>query len=112
MSANLGWDRDQALQVMPERWTEVANVVYHAQRDEIEAIRAQIRRVLRPQGLLFITFKSTLDSQNEQGVKLAPFTWAPIPGIEVGVAHYYFDADEVRRLLQDCELISMVYKQE
>jgi SAM-dependent methyltransferase len=39
------------------------NVVYHACRSEIETILAQINRVLRPQGLLFITFKSVIDPQ-------------------------------------------------
>jgi SAM-dependent methyltransferase len=88
------------------------NVVYHARRDQIEAILAQIRRVLRPRGLLLVTFKSTLDSECGQGQALAPFTWAPTAGIEAGIAHYYVDADEARRLLENFELVSMVHKQE
>jgi len=88
------------------------NVIYHAQAAEIEAILAQIRRVLRPQGLLFVTLKSTLDSQCGEGRELAPFTWAPVDGIEEGVPHYYVDAAEARRLLANFELLSMVHKQE
>ena len=88
------------------------NVIYHAERTQIEAILAQIRRVLRPRGLLLVTFKSTLDSQCGEGVELAPFSWAPSAGIEQGVPHYYVDADEARRLLTDFELLSLELKQE
>jgi tellurite methyltransferase len=87
------------------------NVVYHATRSEVEAVLAQVHRVLAPGGLLFITFKSTLDEQYGQGVELAPFTWAPESGIEEGVAHYYVDAAEAQRLLQDFTLQSMVLRQ-
>jgi tellurite methyltransferase len=88
------------------------NVVYHATRSEVEAVLAQVHRVLAPGGLLFITFKSTLDQQFGQGVELAPFTWAPNSGIEAGVPHYYVDATEAQRLLRGFTLQSMVLKQE
>ncbi len=88
------------------------NVVYHAHRAEVETVLAQINRVLSPRGLLFITLKSTLDSQCGHGEQLAPFTWAPISGIEKGIAHYYVDEAEARRLMQDFDLISMLHKQE
>ena len=73
------------------------NVVYHATCSEIETILAQIHRVLRPQGLLFITFKSVLDSQCGQGDKLASLTWAPTSGVEAGIPHYYVDETEAKR---------------
>jgi tellurite methyltransferase len=88
------------------------NVVYHATRSDVEAVLAQVYRVLTPGGLLFITFKSTLDEQYGQGVELAGFTWAPDSGIEAGVPHYYVDAAEAQRLLRDFTLQSMVLKQE
>jgi SAM-dependent methyltransferase len=88
------------------------NVVYHAHRAEVETILHQINRVLSPGGLLFITFKSTLDAQCGQGEQLAPLTWAQTSGIEKGIAHYYVDEAEARRLMQDFDLISMVHKQE
>ena len=88
------------------------NVVYHATCSEIETILAQVNRVLRPQGLLFITFKSVLDSQCGQGDQLAAFTWAPTSGVEKGIPHYYVDEAEAKRLLQDFELVSMIHKQE
>jgi len=88
------------------------NVVYHATCSEIETILTQIHRVLRPQGLLFITFKSVLDSQCGQGNKLASLTWAPTSGVEAGIPHYYVDETEAKRLLQNFELVSMTHKQE
>ena len=88
------------------------NVVYHAMRDEVESVLAGARRTLRPGGLLLITFKSTLDSEYGTGRELAPFTWAPLSGIEKGVAHYYVDEGEAKRLLKDFELLSMVHRQE
>jgi SAM-dependent methyltransferase len=88
------------------------NVVYHATCGEIEHVLTQVRRVLAPGGLLLVTLKSTLDAQCGEGRELAPFTWAPTDGIEAGVAHYYADETEARRLLQSFGLISMVHKQE
>jgi ubiquinone/menaquinone biosynthesis C-methylase UbiE len=88
------------------------NVVYHTTCSEIETILAQANRVLRPQGLLFITFKSVLDSECGQGDQLAAFTWAPTSGIEKGIPHYYVDETEAKRLMQNFELVSMVHKQE
>ena len=88
------------------------NVVYHAERDEVESVLAEAHRTLRPGGLLFITFKSTLDSQCGEGRELAPLTWAPVSGVERGIAHYYVDEAEAKRLLKDFELLSMVLKQE
>ena len=88
------------------------NVVYHAMRDEVEAVLAGARRTLRPGGLLLITFKSTLDSEYGKGRELAPSTWAPLSGIEKDVAHYYVDENEAKRLMKNFELLSMVHKQE
>lgn len=88
------------------------NVIYHAVRTEVESILAQIYRTLRPGGLLLITFKSTLDAQFGLGRELAPFTWAPDSGVEKGVAHYYVDEAEAKRLLREFDLISMLHKQE
>jgi SAM-dependent methyltransferase len=88
------------------------NVVYHALREEVESILAQVRRTLRPGGLLLITFKSTQDSQYGQGRELADFTWAPESGIEKDVAHYYVDEGEAKRLLREFDLVSLVHKQE
>ncbi|MDH3630345.1 MAG: class I SAM-dependent methyltransferase [Gammaproteobacteria bacterium] len=88
------------------------NIVYHAQRAEVETVLEQINRVLSPGGLIFITFKSILDAQCGYGEQLAPFTWAPTSGLEKGIAHYYVDEAEARRLMQDFDLISMVHKQE
>lgn len=88
------------------------NVVYHAFREDIESVLAEIRRTLRPGGLLFVTLKSTLDAQYGLGRELARFTWAPESGIEKDVAHYYVDEGEARRLLREFELISMIHKQE
>ena len=88
------------------------NVVYHSTADKLEAVLAEIYRTLTPNGLLFVTFKSVQDSDYGQGEKLADFTYAPTSGIETGIAHYYIDEDELRRLMQNFELISLIHKQE
>lgn len=88
------------------------NLIYHAGRAQIVAVLAQIRRVLRPRGLLLVTLKSTLGSECGDGVELAPSTWAPSAGIERGIPHYYVDSSEARRLLADFGLLSLVHKQE
>lgn len=88
------------------------NVVYHATRDDVEDVLAQISRVLKPGGFLFITFKSTASSDFGQGIELALRTWAPASGIEQGVPHYYTDEAEVRRLLRDFAMLKLIHKLE
>lgn len=88
------------------------NVVYHATRPEVEAVIDAVAAILAPGGLLLITFKSTLDDDCGRGRQLAPMTWAPVSGIEAGIAHYYADEAEVRRLMAPFEIVSLVLKQE
>lgn len=88
------------------------NVVYHATRVEVEAVLAAVASVLAPGGLLLITFKSTLDEDFGRGRELGPMTWAPVSGVETGIPHYYADEAEVRRLMTDFEIVSLVLKQE
>jgi tellurite methyltransferase len=88
------------------------NVVYHATQSQVETVLKSIEGSLRPGGLIFITFKSTLDSEFGQGRKVAPFTYAPTSGVEKGIPHYYVDEGEAMRLLSRFELVSLVHKQE
>ncbi|GJL83391.1 MAG: SAM-dependent methyltransferase [marine bacterium B5-7] len=88
------------------------NVVYHATLRDIEQLLDRIDNSLGDDGLLFITLKSSEDSEYGQGRELAPFTYAPASGIEEGIPHYYVDQSEVMRLLSGFELISVIHKKE
>lgn len=88
------------------------NVVYHAMRNEVEHVIRQAYRVLSMNGVMLVTFKSILDSEYGEGLRLDQSTYAPVAGVEKGIPHYYVDEDEVRRLLQDFELLKLIHKQE
>ncbi len=88
------------------------NVVYHATRREVETVLGNIDFSLRDGGLLFMTLKSTRDSEYGQGRQLESTTFAPLAGIEKDVPHYYADETEARRLLARFDLVSLHHKVE
>lgn len=88
------------------------NVVYHAMRNEVERVLEQAFRVLTLNGVMLVTFKSSLDSDYGEGNRLDRATYAPVAGVEKGIPHYYVDEEEIRRLLQNFELIKLIHKQE
>jgi hypothetical protein len=67
------------------------------------AIAARLRRIagqLADGGLLYATFGSVRDSRFGRGRRLDASTYAPIDGDERGVAHAYFDDEQLRALLE------------
>ncbi|MGA8325233.1 MAG: hypothetical protein WB757_04040 [Candidatus Cybelea sp.] len=50
-------------------------------------------------GLLYATFGSTRDARFGNGLRIDASTFAPIDGDEQGVAHAYFDREQLRSLL-------------
>lgn len=70
-------------------------VIHHATLARIRALVAEVARVVKPGGLVFVT----VPSQRNQGKRfeqIAPGTLVPLDGREAGLPHHYFTPDELR----------------
>lgn len=94
------------------------NVIYHATRDGVTQTLAEIERVLRPGGHLFVTFIGTDDvkcaeyrakAASGEGIELEPDTYrVPNDPDEDGdLPHHFVDEAEARSLLGNFEIESL-----
>jgi SAM-dependent methyltransferase len=70
-------------------------VLHHAVRAEIEGLVAEMARVLRPGGVVFVSVPK-LRNQGYTYHELEPDTWVPLDGREAGVPHHYFTPETLR----------------
>jgi len=75
-------------------------VIHHARIAEVREIVAEIRRILKRGGLIFITVPK-VKSQAETFQEIEPDTFIPLDGLEKGLPHHYFTPDELRDLFKD-----------
>jgi len=69
-------------------------VIHHARIAETRQIIAEIARVLKPEGIIFIS----VPQEKHQGVpqqKIEPGTYIPLDGWERGLPHHYFTEPEL-----------------
>lgn len=72
--------------------------IHHAKIEEIREIIKEIERVVKPQGLIFITVrKSNLRKRISYSQKIAPRTFINTEGKEKGVIHYIFNKEILRK---------------
>jgi SAM-dependent methyltransferase len=72
-------------------------VIHHARLARIGALVDEITRVLKPNGLLFVTVPQ-LQNQGTQFRLIEPGTSIPLDGLEAGLPHHYFTQEELRNL--------------
>jgi SAM-dependent methyltransferase len=73
-------------------------VIHHARLAGVRRTAAEIGRVVRPGGMLFITVPLTPDPDDEFEA-IEPGTLVPITGRERGLPHHFFTSDELRTIL-------------
>lgn len=78
-------------------------VIHHARLAQIEALVAEIHRILTPSGLLFVTVPR-LKNQGSRFEEIEPNTLIPLDGIEAGLPHHYFRPDELTSVLSSFEI--------
>lgn len=61
----------------------------------------EIKRVLSNNGMLFLTLRSTTDSEFGRGEKVGKNTYVLEKGYEKGIIQHYFDFDEIKDLFED-----------
>jgi tellurite methyltransferase len=86
------------------------HVIYHALPERVEAAVANLRRMLRPKGLLFLTLKSTAGSDYGRGEQIAPNTFVFGGGFDTHLPHYFVDEAGARRLLSAFTLESLAHE--
>ena len=77
------------------------HALLHGTPDDIREQLAVIARALEPGAPFYVTFGSVHDARYGEGTTLAPFTFAPTEGDEIGVAHAFFDESRLRALLDE-----------
>ena len=76
------------------------HALLHGRPAEIADALVRIAALLDAGAPLFATFGSTRDARFGVGEQIAPATFAPADGDERGVPHAYFDASDLRRMLE------------
>ena len=90
------------------------HTIYHTDRTGIEAIMAEIGRVLAHDGEVYITFnsKSSPSFFDPANKRIDENTIVKTTGPEAGIPHYYADEAEVRRLMARFEIIRLTHAEE
>ncbi len=72
-------------------------VIHHAKVATIISIVAEITRVLKQDGFVFVTVPR-LQNQAETFQEIEPGTFVPMDGPEKGLPHHYFTPEELREI--------------
>ncbi|HOJ93267.1 MAG TPA: class I SAM-dependent methyltransferase [Dictyoglomaceae bacterium] len=90
------------------------HVIYHTNKEGLQKVISEIRRVLAKDGEIFVTFnsKSAPSYKNPNNIVLEDGTVIKEEGIETGIPHYFVDKEEVLEFMKDFEIINMKYVEE
>ena len=83
------------------------HAMLHGTPPAIEALVRRASHVLKPGGRLYATFGSVRDARFGRGTKISAHAYAPDTGDESGVAHSYFNADEIRELTAAFRIVDL-----
>lgn len=73
-------------------------VLHHARIEDIRRAIKNVERVLKPNGLIFITVRKKIAKKDRLKFKLiASRTYVPMEGDEKGVTHYLFNKELLRK---------------
>lgn len=84
------------------------NVIYHGDLEVVSATVAEIRRVLKPEGLFQGTMLSKRNDAFGKGEEVAPDTWVdPHGGDDKAHPHFYCDSGGLVSTLRGFELLNL-----
>jgi SAM-dependent methyltransferase len=81
-------------------------VIHHADLATIRGIVAEIGRVLKPGGFLFVTVPK-LRNQGQTFEQLETNTFVPLDGPEKGLPHHYFTPEELQEVFRDYHIVDI-----
>ena len=82
-------------------------VIHHNRIALIHQTVKEIWRVLKPQGLVWVTVPVPEGHGSTHGREIEPGTWVPSYGIEKGLPHHLFTKDELKRVFQNFSLLKL-----
>ena len=88
------------------------NVIYHTNRKRLEKILGEIKRILRMDGLLYLTLIGSKNEQCGKGTEVEPCTFDNPQKMDGNYLHHYSDEADVRNLLIEWEIETMKEREE
>ncbi len=82
-------------------------VIHHNRLALIQKTVQEMRRVLKPHGLIWITVPVPKGHDATDGREIEPGTWVPTSGIEKGLPHHLFTEDELQKLFQHFTILEL-----
>jgi SAM-dependent methyltransferase len=82
-------------------------VIHHNRVALILKTVGEMRRVLKPHGLIWITVPVPKGHGAKDGKEIEPGTWVPTGGIEKGLPHHLFTEDELQKLFQHFSILEL-----
>ena len=86
-------------------------VIHHARITAVRKAIREIRRVLEPGGLAFVTVSGRKDAGLEFE-EIEPGTFVPIAGPEAGLPHHIFTVEELRAEFEDYQILDVSVRAE
>jgi SAM-dependent methyltransferase len=86
-------------------------VIQHARVASAKEAIAEIHRVLRKGGVLFLTVPSTEHPEYLTGEEIEPNTKMHIDSIDGGMPHHYFTESEMRWLFREFRILSLLHSE-
>lgn len=82
-------------------------VIHHNRLAVIRETVEEMRRVLKPQGLVWVTVPVPKGHGSKHGREIEPDTWVPSGGIEKGLPHHLFTEARLRDLFQQFSILEL-----
>ncbi len=86
-------------------------VIHHAKLEEIRRTIEEIQRILRPNGLAFITVTARKD-EGGRFEEIEPGTFVPQTGSEAGLPHHVFTEEDLRYEFRTFEVLEITLRAE
>lgn len=82
-------------------------VIHHNKLESIKRTIDEITRVLRRQGLIWITMPVSKNEPSTKQKEIEPGTFLPLNGREKGLPHHYFKMEEIPLLFSSFKIIDL-----
>lgn len=86
-------------------------VIHHNFQPKVRFCISEIERVLKPQGVLFVTVASSYSGPKYMGTKkfkhVKPRTYIPLDGAEKGLPHYIYTKTELKKDFKNFKVIDI-----
>lgn len=88
-------------------------VMQHGREKDIKKSLKEVARILKPKGLIFITLCGRVSRGQvrfclvKTAKKIAPNTYVPTQGSEIGLVHFIYNKELIRKHYKDFKIIDM-----